>query len=72
MKKDIDVRQAAYAKYQLTRRRTNLPFWIAPDVDAVGKAQTALGIALVPFHLKAYAAFTPAQQITFQILTSSQ
>jgi hypothetical protein len=69
---DVAALQTAYAKYQAdaTLKEPSLQV-ITTDVDAVGKAQTALGMAMVPFHLKAYAVLTPTQKVTFQTLVSS-
>ena len=71
-KSDVAALQAAYAKYQADAalKEPSLQV-ITADVDAVGKAQTALGMAMIPFHLKAYAALTPTQKVTFQTLVSS-
>jgi hypothetical protein len=70
---DVAGLQAAYTKYQADAalKEQSLQV-ITADVDAVGKAQTALGIAMVPFHFKAYATLTPAQKVTFQTLVSSK
>jgi len=70
--KDVGALQAAYAKYQAdaAMKEPSLQV-ITVDVDAVGKAQAALGMAMVPFHLKAYAALTPAQKLTYQTLLST-
>lgn len=38
------------------------------DVDAVGKAQTNVGMAMVPYHLKAYAALNSNQQAIFRTI----
>ena len=69
---DVAALQAAYAKYQADAalKEPSLQV-ITADVDAVGKAQTALGMAMIPFHFKAYAALTPTQKVTFQTLVSS-
>ena len=69
---DVAALQTAYAKYQADAalKEPSLQV-ITTDVDAVGKAQTALGMAMVPFHLKAYAVLTPTQKVTFQTLVSS-
>jgi Spy/CpxP family protein refolding chaperone len=69
---DVGALQVAYAKYQADAalKEPSLQL-ITADVDAVGKAQTRLGLAMVPFHLKAYAALTPAQKVTYQMLVSS-
>jgi hypothetical protein len=71
-RRDVAVLQAAYAKYRADAalKEPSLQV-ITTDVDAVGKAQTALGMAMVPFHLKAYAELVPTQKITFQTLVSS-
>ncbi len=71
-KTKVAALQAAYAKYQADAAMPApaLPV-ITADIDAVGQAQTALGLAMVPYHLKAYAALTPAQQATFQSLVAA-
>jgi hypothetical protein len=71
-RKDVAVLQAASAKYQADAalKEPSLQV-ITTDVAAVGKAQTALGMVMVPFHLKAYAELTPTQKMTFQTLVSS-
>jgi hypothetical protein len=69
---DVATLQAAYAKYQADAelKEPSLQV-ITADVDAVGKAQTALGTAMIPFHFKAYAELTSTQKVTFQTLVSS-
>ena len=71
-RRDVAALQAAYAKYQADAalKEPSLQV-ITADVDAVGKAQTALGMAMIPIHLKAYAELTPTQRVTFQTLVSS-
>ena len=69
---DVAVLQTAYAKYQADAalKEPSLQV-ITTDVEAVGKAQTTLVIAMVQFHLKTYAELTPTQKMTFQTLVSS-
>ncbi len=70
---NVAVLQAAFAKYQADAalKEPSLQVMTA-DIDAVGKAQTAVGMAMIPFHLKAYSALTPAQKATFQTLVASK
>jgi Spy/CpxP family protein refolding chaperone len=64
--------QAASARYQADAAMTAPSLRvITADIEAVGRAQTRVGLAMVPYHLKAYAVLTPAQKATFQALVKT-
>jgi Spy/CpxP family protein refolding chaperone len=64
--------QAAYGKYQADAALA-LPSQatIIADIEAVGRAQTHVGRAMVPYHFKAYALLTPEQKTTFRKLVAT-
>lgn len=41
---------------------------INQDIEDIGKSQTHLALLMVPYHLKAYSALTPAQQTIYRKL----
>ena len=43
---------------------------INEDIEAIGKAQTHLARVMVPYHLDAYAALRPAQQVLYRKLVA--
>lgn len=45
---------------------------IKKDIEDIGKAQTHLALAMVPYHLKAYAALNPVQQTLYRKLVEKQ
>jgi Spy/CpxP family protein refolding chaperone len=64
--------QAAYGKYQAEAALASpsqAP--IIADIKAVGLAQTQVGLAMVPYHFKAYALLTPEQKGTFRELVAT-
>lgn len=64
--------QAAYAKYQADAAMTApVQATMIADVEAVGRAETRVGLAMVPYHLKAYALLAPEQKATFAELVAS-
>ena len=61
-KSAVAVLQAKYAQYEKDAAQQNPSLQqITADVHAVGKAQTNVGMAMVPYHLKAYAALNSNQ-----------
>ncbi len=68
-KSAVAVLQAKYAQYEKDAAQQNPSLQqITADVHAVGKAQTNVGMAMVPYHLKAYAALNPNQQAIFRTI----
>ncbi|HVE22067.1 MAG TPA: Spy/CpxP family protein refolding chaperone [Acidocella sp.] len=64
--------QAAYAKYHADAAMASpVQETIIADVEAVGRAETRAGLAMVPYHLRAYALLTPEQKATFAELLAS-
>ena len=45
---------------------------IQNDIEHIGKAQTHLARVMVPYHLEAYLALTPAQQTLYRKLVAEQ
>lgn len=45
---------------------------IKKDIEAIGKAQTNLALVMVPYHLRAYSALTPAQQTLYRKLVAER
>jgi Spy/CpxP family protein refolding chaperone len=65
--------QAAYARYATDAAATDPSVTaIQNDIEEIGRAQTQLAQAMVPFHLQAYAALTPAQQAVYRALVAER
>ncbi|HEY1857834.1 hypothetical protein [Acidocella sp.] len=68
----VTALQATYAKYQADAGVTAPALsTITADVEAVGRAETRVGLAMVPYHLKAYALLTPTQKSIYQTLVAT-
>lgn len=65
----VTTLKAKYAQYQKDAAQLDPDLHkISADIEAVGKAQTNVGMAMVPYHLKAYAALNAKQQAIFRKL----
>ena len=65
--------QKAYKKYAADAMMTEPSLSvIQKDIEVIGKAQTRLAQVMVPYHLKAYLALTPAQQTLYRKLVAEQ
>ena len=65
--------QKAYKKYAADAMVTEPSLAvIEKDIEDIGKAQTRLAGEMVPYHLKAYSALTPAQQTLYRKLVAEQ
>lgn len=63
----------AYEKYATDAAATEPSLaGINRDIDAIGKAQTHLAKVMVPYHLEAYRALSPAQQALYRKLVAEQ
>jgi hypothetical protein len=64
--------QAAYLRYQADAALARpSQARIIADIKAVGLAQTHVGLAMIPYHFKAYALLTSAQKATFRKLVAT-
>lgn len=67
------VLQKAYDKYASDASATEPSLaLINDDIEAIGKAQTHLARVMVPYHLDAYAALLPAQQVLYRKLAAEE
>lgn len=67
------VLQKAYEKYASDASATEPSLAVInDDIEAIGNAQTHLARVMVPYHLDAYAALRPAQQVLYQKLVAGE
>lgn len=67
------VLRSAYKKYAADASKVDPSLTvIEQDIAEIGKAQTQLALVMVPYHLKAYAALNPAQQVLYRELVAKQ
>lgn len=65
--------RSAYKKYAADASEIEPSLTVIErDIAEIGKAQTQLALAMVPYHLKAYAALNPAQQVIYRELVAKQ
>ena len=67
------VLQKAYEKYASDASATEPSLAVInDDIEAIGNAQTHLARVMVPYHLDAYAALRPAQQVLYRKLVAGE
>lgn len=63
--------QEAYTKYATDAMVTEPSLTVIQrDIEVIGNAQTQLARVMVPYHLQAYSALTPAQQTLYRKLVA--